>query len=82
MASPTNINISIVSQKTEVFNKHVKLFKHCDLQIGPRKVSDTFSKPVFTENVREAGNKDFPSSLELMRNIHTQSVKRSTPTGR
>ena len=76
MASPTNINISIVSQKTEVFNKH------CDLQIGPRKASDTFSKPVFTENVREAGNKDFPSSLELMRNIHTQSVKRSTPTGR
>ena len=76
MASPTNINISIVSQKTEAFNKH------CDLQIGPGKASDTFSKPVFTENVREAGNKDFPSSLELMRNIHTQSVKRSTPTGR
>ena len=47
-------------------------FKYCDLQIGPRKASDTFSKPVFTENVREAGNKDFPSSLELMRNIHAQ----------
>ena len=47
-------------------------------QIGTRNATGTFSKPALTENVREAGNTDFPTGLDsstrriLMRNIHAQ----------
>ena len=42
----------------------------------------TFKTPQLTENVREAKNKESPTNLELVRNIHTKGVNRSTHRGR
>ena len=42
----------------------------------------TFKTPQLTENVREAKNKESPTNLELVRNIHAKGVNRSTHRGR